>query len=172
MGNLACRTFWKSDPSIPSVRSRLSVRDGHARSPHGRRGSCGTIGCVRPIHAEQPRGAGQARRRGKRTLYKRLPRTDSPSFCRASVIAGRRFNASLRNYAFKYVTFLTASTSYDQPATFTLIGATDERLPQNWESLAVAVHLLLLNQKRCELLLKTSVAAHDSQINSQKERPR
>jgi hypothetical protein len=55
-------------------------------------------------------------------------------------------------------------TSYGQPATFTLIGTTGERLPQTWARLAVAVHLLLLNQKRCELLLKTSVAAHDSQI--------
>ena len=34
---------------------------------------CGTIGCARSIHAEQPRGAGEARCGGNRTLYKRSP---------------------------------------------------------------------------------------------------
>ena len=44
------------------------------------------------------------------------------------------------------VTFVNDLSSDGQPATFTLIGTTGERLPQTWARLAVAVHLLLLNQ--------------------------
>ena len=46
-----------------------------------------------------------------------------------------------------HVTFLFDLTSYGQPATFKLIGATGERLPQTWGRLAVTVHLLFLNQR-------------------------
>jgi hypothetical protein len=46
-----------------------------------------------------------------------------------------------------HVTFLFDRTSYGQPATFKLIGATGERLSQTWGGLTVTVHLLFLNQR-------------------------
>jgi hypothetical protein len=59
-----------------------------------------------------------------------------------------------------HVTFANECSSYGQPATFRLIGATGKRLPQTWRKARGDSSLIPPQPERCGLLLKTSVAAH------------